>query len=228
MSISHATWSMCWKRHPWPQSVIMLNVLNSGQFGWKTSRAIPKWSQEWCCSSLFPWSQSWTSAGVGNVWATLLMEVFSVLSPLSPAGAYLWSWNLCLAVQGSAGVSDCPKVPEVLQDCQIVPKPLTCSGYLELTHWDSIMHHSEHPELKLSLLDRSKVWSREVLNLIQHQPKRYVCSLVFAVTKRWLRNYSQEMKKKKVCFFGCCKVQSLNSTVLPFSSGCSMFPSLLC
>lgn len=99
--------------------------------------------------------------------------VTTVLSPLSPAGAYLWSWNLCLAVQGSAGVSDCPKVPEVLQDCQIVPKSLTCSGYLELTHWDSIMHHSEHPELKLSLLDRSKVWSREVLNLIQHQPKRY-------------------------------------------------------
>lgn len=54
------------------------------------------------------------------------------------------------------GLSDWPEAPDVLSP----------------THWDSIMHHSEHPELKLSLLEKSKVWSREVLKVIQQQPKR--------------------------------------------------------
>lgn len=121
MSISHATWSMCWKRHPWPQSVIMLNVLNSGQFGWKTSRAIPKWSQEWCCSSLFPWSQSWTSAGVGNVWDTLLMEVLPLFSHLCP--------QLVLI----SGAETCVWQFKDQQECQIVPKSLKCSRIVRLS-----------------------------------------------------------------------------------------------
>lgn len=56
--------------------------------------------------------------------------VTTVLSPSSRAAVYLWSWNLCLAVQGEAGLSDWPKAPDVLQDCQIGPKPLMCSKLL--------------------------------------------------------------------------------------------------
>lgn len=140
---------MCWKRHPWPWTVIMPNVMNSGQFGWKTSKDIPKCLREWCCSSLFPWSQSCRKVSqclsrkcVGHA---AHGGVTTVLSPSSRAGVYLWSWNSCLAVQGAAGLSDCPKAPGMFQDCQIVLKLLTSSELLGADSLRQSVHHSEHP-----------------------------------------------------------------------------------
>lgn len=122
----------------------------------------PKCLQEWCCSSLFPWSESRTRTWAGNVRDTLLLEVLPLFSHLRPELLFI------------SGAETCVWQFKEKQDCQIGPKPLTCSRSVRLaqspwcapncsepTHWDSITHHSEHPELKLSLLERSKVWSRE-------------------------------------------------------------------
>lgn len=108
-----------------------------------------------------------------ETWDTLLMEVLPLLSHLLPELVFI------------SGAETCVWHFKEQQDYQMVPKSLVCSSIVRLsqspcrapscsepTHWDSIMHHSEHPELKLFLLERFKVWSREVLKVIQQQPKR--------------------------------------------------------
>lgn len=184
--------------------------MNSGQFEWKTSKDIPKCLQEWCCSSLFPWSQSCVSAWAGNVRDTLLLEVSPLFSHLHPelvliSGAETCIWQL-----------------KEQQDCQIVLKALRCSRVVRLSQkpwcapvlsdcpkgpdmlqaaWSRLTgtaSHTtlEHPELKLSLLERSKVWEqRSPEGNPAATKKTHVCSLVFAVTRRWLWNSSREVKK---------------------------------
>lgn len=71
------------------------------------------------------------------------------------------------------GLSDCPQAPDVLRAAR---SRLTGTA-------------SRTTPSTLSVSEGSKVWSREVLKVIQQQPKIHVCSLVFAVTRRWLWNY---------------------------------------
>lgn len=147
--------------------------MNSVQFGWKTFKDITKCLWEWCCSftrqpipieSVLHECLSRTRCGTRCCWSCYCSSL-----------AFVLSWCLSLELKllfdskRVAGLSDCPiylEDPDVLQ---------AAACYSELTHWDSCDSScttGSTLNLKLSLLKRSKVWIRQVLKVIQQQPKR--------------------------------------------------------
>lgn len=174
MSISHATWSIRLKKHLRPlqskslNTAIMPNAMNSVRLRWRTLQdrsGAALWPD-----SLFPLSQprasTWAGRGTGR--GTVGDVTVHLLS--SRVGVSLWSWNFCLTVQKSGRISRLsrqPGIPDVLQAAA------RCSSWLPGQLW-SLAHHSEQPEPN-SLLKRSKVWIREVLKVMQKQPKRLRC-----------------------------------------------------
>lgn len=179
MRISHATWSMCLKKYLWPLQQEGLR-LQSDLIPWtqcsldgKPSRTSPSAYGSGAApspDSLFPLSQSCTSA-----WAGQGVGHAAVGAVNCSSLAFVLSWCLSLELKllfdskRVAGLSDCPiylEDPDVLQ---------AAACYSELTHWDSCDSScttGSTLNLKLSLLKRSKVWIRQVLKVIQQQPKR--------------------------------------------------------